>query len=150
MSSCMSFSDLFKAANGRDFNDQERVEFAALDQATRNNAVKALARQASGIRTEDRIWTDGVTYTAFWPDERLTGQAVHGNGFSTVNQTSDPAYPGGRYQSFGSNDPDGRHKSTFVEDAAGNSKEVSREDGGWLGGSFVQWAKDAFTRRGSS
>jgi hypothetical protein len=28
--------------------------------------VKQLASEAGGVRTEDRIGTDGVVYTAFW------------------------------------------------------------------------------------
>lgn len=142
---CMSFSDLFHAANGRDFSEQERTRFSELSQPERNAAVKHLAHRATGIRTEDRVGTDGIVYTAFWRDERLTGHQDFGDGFSTVKQTSDPRYPGGLFRSFGSDDADGRHKTTVVEDSAGNIVNVAHHGGGFLNGSFVKWAKKAFT-----
>ena len=40
-----------------------------MNQEARNAAVVALAREAGGVRTEDRVGTDGVTYTAFWLED---------------------------------------------------------------------------------
>lgn len=65
----MSFADLFQMAKERPWTEVERRRFLALDQDTRNEVVRTLARAAGGIRTEDRRGTDGLVYTAFWVEE---------------------------------------------------------------------------------
>ena len=65
----LGFADLFLLAKKRDWTPQEKRAFQTLDQAGRNAAVVALAREAGGIRTEDRVGMDGVTYTAFWRED---------------------------------------------------------------------------------
>jgi hypothetical protein len=62
----MGFAELFRLARGREWTEEEVREFQALDQPGRNRMVKQLAAEAGGVRTEDRIGTDGVVYTAFW------------------------------------------------------------------------------------
>jgi len=64
-----SFSDLFRLAHDRDWTEEEKSAFMVLDQGARNCAVKRLADKAGCIRTEDRLGTDGMTYTAFWVEE---------------------------------------------------------------------------------
>jgi hypothetical protein len=65
----IGFADLFRLAKKRDWTaDEERV-FQALDQEARNTAVVELAREAGGIRTENRVGTDGLIYTAFWLED---------------------------------------------------------------------------------
>jgi hypothetical protein len=61
-----SFDDLFRLANGRQWTAEEKQAFFELDQSTRNREVKRLAHQAGCIRTEDRLGSDGLIYTAFW------------------------------------------------------------------------------------
>lgn len=61
-----SFDELFRLAHDREWTAEEKSAFMALDQATRNREVKRLADQAGCVQTEDRVGTDGVTYTAFW------------------------------------------------------------------------------------
>jgi len=65
----IGFADLFRLAKDRDWTPAEEQAFQSLDQAGKNAMVVALAREAGGIVTEDRVGTDGVTYTAFWQDE---------------------------------------------------------------------------------
>jgi hypothetical protein len=62
----MGFAELFQLAKGRAWTAEEVLEFQALDQPARNRMVKELAAEAGCVRTEDRIGTDGVVYTAFW------------------------------------------------------------------------------------
>jgi hypothetical protein len=62
----MGFAELFQLARGRAWTEEEVREFQALDQPGRNRMVKQLAAEAGCVRTEDRIGTDGVVYTAFW------------------------------------------------------------------------------------
>jgi hypothetical protein len=69
----LGFADLFQLAKKRDWTPDEERAFQALDQAGRNAAVVRLAREAGGIRTEDRVGTDGVTYTAFWREDGPPG-----------------------------------------------------------------------------
>lgn len=64
----MGFADLFRMAHGRAWTEQEERSFRGMSQPDRNDAVKGWAKRAGGIVTEDRVGTDGVTYTAFWPD----------------------------------------------------------------------------------
>lgn len=82
----LGFRELFHFAKGRPWTAEEGAAFGALSQPERNDAVKALAREANeraardraqertaelgagSIKTEDRLGTDGVTYTAFWLD----------------------------------------------------------------------------------
>ena len=67
----LGIADLFRLAKKREWTPAEERAFQAMNQEARNAAVAALAREAGGIRTEDRVGTDGVTYTAFWlEDER--------------------------------------------------------------------------------
>ena len=65
----MGFADLFRLARKRGWTAEEEGAFQALSQPERNAAVMELAREAGGIRTEDRIGTDGQVYTAFWIEE---------------------------------------------------------------------------------
>jgi hypothetical protein len=69
----MSFRELFARARKRSWTAAEEREFMALDQDSRNQLVKKLAAEAGGVRTEDRVGTDGVVYTAFWA-ERCASQ----------------------------------------------------------------------------
>jgi len=62
----MGFAELFQLAKGRAWTEEEVREFQSLDQQGRNRMVKQLAAEAGCVRTEDRIGTDGVVYTAFW------------------------------------------------------------------------------------
>lgn len=64
---CFSFHDLFFAARGRSWTEEERVSFSALSQVERNAEVRRLVAATEGRWTcEDRPWHDGITYTAFW------------------------------------------------------------------------------------
>ena len=67
---CTSFRDLFLLAKKRAWTAEEERSFQALDQDARNQLVKEFAAEAGCIQTEDRIGTDGVTYTAFWVADR--------------------------------------------------------------------------------
>lgn len=150
---CMGFSDLFQAAYGRPFTATESAQFAALDQASRNEAVKQMAGQASGVYTEDRIGTDGVTYTAFWrnsayqapPDENTdldNGNKYH----NTRNSAADDAWPvGSTYTSFGSKEADGWHKTTVIHDFNGNVLDSKEKGGGAWEGGFWGWASSKLT-----
>lgn len=64
----MGFRELFFLAKGREWTQEEVKAFQALDQPGKNRAVKQLAAEAGGIRTEDQVGTDGVVYTAFWKE----------------------------------------------------------------------------------
>ena len=61
-----SFSHLFALAHQREWTESERQHFFALDQDSRNLEVKRLAQKAGNVCTEDRLGSDGLTYTAFW------------------------------------------------------------------------------------
>ena len=61
-----SFDDLFRLAYDRDWTAEEKGAFMALDQLARNREVRRLADQAGCVRTEDRLGSDGLMYTAFW------------------------------------------------------------------------------------
>lgn len=64
---CYSFHDLFRAVYGRDWTDTERDRFSCLSQDEKNASVREMVARTNGLWTcEDRVWTDGVTYTAFW------------------------------------------------------------------------------------
>ena len=66
----MGFADLFRLARKRIWTPEEKDAFQALDQDARNAAVKQLAREAGCcVRTEDRLGTDGMIYTAFWLED---------------------------------------------------------------------------------
>jgi hypothetical protein len=67
----LGFADLFRLAKKRGWTLDEERTFQALTQPERNAAVLELAREAGGIRTEDRIGTDGQVYTAFWLEDPL-------------------------------------------------------------------------------
>ena len=64
-----SFAELFRLANQRSWTDDERQRFMALDQHERNAVVKKFASAAGCVRTEDRLGSDGLIYTAFWVEE---------------------------------------------------------------------------------
>ncbi len=64
----LGFADLFRMAHQRDWTPEEERSFEGLEQEARNSMVRDLAQKAGGVRTADRIGTDGVTYTAFWID----------------------------------------------------------------------------------
>lgn len=74
---CMSFRDLFTLAHDRPWTPAEERAFLGLDQPARNHAVKQWAARAPGIRTEDRLGTDGLIYTAFWPAVPMHGSGCH-------------------------------------------------------------------------
>lgn len=64
---CYSFLDLFRAAYGRDWTDSEREHFNGLAQPEKNLAVRDLVDRTNGEwACEDRPWSDGKIYTAFW------------------------------------------------------------------------------------
>ena len=65
----LGFADLFRLARKRDWTPAEERAFEGMDQEARNAAVVELAHEAGGIRTEDRVGTDGVVYTAFWQED---------------------------------------------------------------------------------
>ena len=64
-----SFDDLYQLAHQREWTRDEKAAFMALDQAGKNLEVKRLAEIAGCVRTEDRLGTDGVCYTAFWVEQ---------------------------------------------------------------------------------
>ena len=68
-----SFDDLFRLAHGRDWTAAEKRAFLALEQGARNGEVRRLAERAGCVRTEDRLGSDGMTYTAFWVEEQPVG-----------------------------------------------------------------------------
>jgi hypothetical protein len=61
-----SFSDLFEAAHKRGLQEAEAMKFVLASQEEKNKIVKELASLA-GWKIEDRIGSDGKTYTAFSP-----------------------------------------------------------------------------------
>ena len=70
---CFGFLDLFRAAHGRDWSDSEKEHFNNLPQEEKNKAVREMVARTNGNwACEDRTWTDGKVYTAFWKVE--TGQ----------------------------------------------------------------------------
>ncbi len=65
-----SYADLFEAVRGRTWNESERLQFESLTQPQRNAWVKDLAGASGGtVGTQDRVGTDGQTYTAFWLED---------------------------------------------------------------------------------
>jgi hypothetical protein len=66
----LSFADLFRLAKKREWTPDEERAFQGMDQEARNAAVVALAREAGGVHTEDRVGTDRVIYTAFWLEDQ--------------------------------------------------------------------------------
>ena len=69
----VGFADLFRLARKRGWTAEEERAFQSMTQPERNAAVLELAREAGGIRTEDRLGTDGQVYTAFWLEETPEG-----------------------------------------------------------------------------
>lgn len=64
---CYSFLDLFRAARGRDWSEEEREEFNNLPQEEKNRVVREMVAKTGGKwACEDRTWMDGKVYTAFW------------------------------------------------------------------------------------
>jgi hypothetical protein len=62
------FEQLYQAANGEPQNyEQWKAALKESSQSTINQEVKRLAA-ISNWNTEDQV-VDGVTYTAFWPNE---------------------------------------------------------------------------------
>ncbi len=64
----MGFRELFQLAKGREWTQDEATAFQTLDQQGKNRTVTQLAVEAGCIRTEDRVGSDGVVYTAFWKE----------------------------------------------------------------------------------
>lgn len=150
--SCMSFNDLHQLAEGRAFTPSEGERFNRLDQEARNRAVAELARKAKCIRTQMRTGTDGVQYLAFWQDDTLY-HVQQTDGVSTYHATHQPrgnraaGDNHGDFTSFGSKEPDGWHKTTIVEDNAGQIVEVKNSGGGAMTGGFWNWVAGTVTRR---
>lgn len=64
---CYSFLDLFRAAHGRAWSEREREHFNQLPQEGKNQAVREMVACTGGEwACEDRCWSDGKVYTAFW------------------------------------------------------------------------------------
>lgn len=61
-----SFADLYTAAFGKAPTSEELADLYALSQTQRNHVVKGWADKAHW-GTEERVGSDGVTYTAFCP-----------------------------------------------------------------------------------
>jgi hypothetical protein len=66
----IGFAELFALAKGRAWTAEEERAFHSLDQESRNAWVSQRAQEAGGVRTEDRVGTDGVLYLAFWIEEK--------------------------------------------------------------------------------
>ena len=66
-----SFADLFEAAYGRQWTDQEELRFQRLSQLDRNEWVTKLAALAPQFTTQDKVGTDGIVYRAFWVEEHV-------------------------------------------------------------------------------
>ncbi len=66
-----SFDDLYFAATSKHLSALESERFLQLSQDEKNHLVRQWANQAKWM-VEDRIGSDGLTYSAFWParDER--------------------------------------------------------------------------------
>jgi len=60
-----SFEDLFRAAYGRGWSENEKAQVYGMTQADRNEWVSQTAAKTD-FKTEDRVGTDGVVYRAFW------------------------------------------------------------------------------------
>jgi len=64
--SCVSFDDLFRAVYGREMDAAEREALRVLDQPALNRWVHEQVEQCSAqMWAEDRLGSDGITYTAF-------------------------------------------------------------------------------------
>lgn len=64
--SCVSFDDLFRAAQARDMNAIEREDLRRLDQAALNRWVHVqVVRCNDQLWVEDRVGSNGITYAAF-------------------------------------------------------------------------------------
>jgi len=69
-SCCFSFDDLHKAAFGRLMAVEEADSLRRQTQDEKNATVREWTARTNGaFRCEDRLGTDGVTYTAFWRAE---------------------------------------------------------------------------------
>ncbi|MBX3392750.1 MAG: hypothetical protein KF787_08890 [Phycisphaeraceae bacterium] len=80
---CMGFRELFELAKGRAWTAEEERAFQQLDQDARNEAVRQLAAETTCVSTEDRVGSDGKTYTAFWLDDNrihlfIRAVSIHG------------------------------------------------------------------------
>lgn len=63
---CYSFDDLFHAVKRRDMTESEARQFRNMTQDEKNRMVKQLVNQSDGaFKSEDRVGSDGRTYTAF-------------------------------------------------------------------------------------
>lgn len=63
---CYSFDDLFRAVKRRDMTESEARQFRNMTQGDKNRMVKQLVNQSDGaFKCEDRVGSDGRTYTAF-------------------------------------------------------------------------------------
>lgn len=61
-----SFADLFVAAEGRMWTDEEESTFKNLTQEEKNEWVARLAQKAPQFTTKEKVGADGVVYRAFW------------------------------------------------------------------------------------
>jgi len=61
-----SFDDLHQVVFGCTMTEAEKTALYDLPQTDRNAQVGEWARKI-GWQTEDRLGSDGVIYTAFWP-----------------------------------------------------------------------------------
>lgn len=61
-----SFWNLYKAAQGKEISKEEKNNFINSSQEEKNNKIKKWVAQAQWT-CEDRIGSDGMTYTAFAP-----------------------------------------------------------------------------------
>lgn len=61
-----SFSDLYKAAFGKNLSKKEKESFANLTQIEINRLVSKWAKKASW-KTQDKKGDDGKIYLAFYP-----------------------------------------------------------------------------------
>ena len=63
---CYSFDDLFRAAKRREMTESEARRFRNMTQGEKNSMVKQLVNKSDGaFKYEDRVGSDGQTYTAF-------------------------------------------------------------------------------------
>jgi hypothetical protein len=66
-----SFWDLYKAVFGKDASEDFKKEFSSYTQEEKNVLVKKWAEQVHWT-IDDRIGSDGVTYTAFYNSKSPT------------------------------------------------------------------------------
>ena len=63
---CYSYDDLFRVVWRREMTESEARQFRNMTQGEKNRMVKQLVNKSGGaFKYEDRIGSDGKTYTAF-------------------------------------------------------------------------------------